>query len=1027
MWKRILIILCFSVLAQCILGQNQTTLWFQSPTSLPNYAPSYNYFVYHDSEGFVWISSTAGLNRFDGRRVKHYHSIPGDSTTMADDNIQEIFLEDGNHDLWLSAEAIHRYQRKTDDFKQYYPKLNDGAITADYRAFFIEKDSFIWFRARQGIYRFNIYEPSQVDSFGMTEAFRCRADTASDGSVQFVYGIGETQQSNHFYWEIDHGKFKKKWKWFDNCPHPIPQNIKSVYTENDVTWLGTNIGLVKWNRKNGGSYELIGGKAFKNCIFAPWDSKYLIVMTSAMGLFQFDKDTKKFIGFDIRALDGKKISPQSFYNLFIDRHGNLWVSDNDSGVLYANLRKSKFGTLPKAGIPSRDNTSYGYWCFENDQTGNLWYGTKSGLFKINSNGKLLKYIDSGDSKNKLPSSWVTSFLLDDPQNAVVGTWIGLSHYTITTNKFQPILGESGSPDSSYIVHICKLSSGDVLASSNNNGIQLLKRTQGSYQSHLATQPESSFTIIYEDKKGNIYASNDDQSIDVFKLAGDTLILTAILPFKGSVFSYHGEPEGKKLWVGSLSGLAKIDLESKTIDTIYTEKDGLPDKSIHSMLASDANTLWLGTPKGLVRFLIKEQKFQTFSLADGTQSSEFYLNAAIKRPNGELWFGGSNGITIVRPDALSFLENKPIAKITGIKINDLNWAGLADSKTGATNITQIKHLDLDYGDNTLSFEFVAIEYSDPSNNQLRYMLKGADDHWLELEKGELGFARYPKLPHNNYTLVIQAANSDGVWGDPIEALQITINPHWTNTWWFKISLACFIGLLAWLIIRYRIAQIREKADLNTRVAENKMAALRSQMNPHFVFNSLQTVNGFIAKQDLRGAMEYINQFARLMRVILENSREGQISLEREIELLELYMKIESRRFGTPFTYTINVGDNVDTYSMEIPSMLLQPFVENAIKHGLFHKKDGGHINIAFVQENKSLKCVVEDNGVGRAKTAELNTQQGRGHKSRGLQIVNERLAIIRAANPGNYDVKISDLFDRQQNPSGTRVEITLPLS
>ncbi len=589
------------------------------------------------------------------------------------------------------------------------------------------------------------------------------------------------------------------------------------------------------------------------------------------------------------------------------------------------------------------------------------------------------------------------------------------------------MGDSGSPDSSYIIHIYKLSNGDILASTSGNGIQFLRKDNGSYRLVRATQPAASFTNIYEDKKGNIYASNDDQSIDVFKLAGDTLILTAKLPFKGSAFSYYGEPEGKKLWVGSLSGLAKIDLESKTVDTIYTEKDGLPDKSIHSMLASDANTLWLGTPKGLVRFLIKEQIFQTFSLADGTQSSEFYLWAAIKRPNGELWFGGSNGITIVRPDDISYLETKPVVKITGIKINDLERPGLADSKTGATNITQINHLDLDYGDNTLSFEFVAIEYSDPTNNQLRYMLKGADDHWLELKKGELGFARYPKLSHGDYTLVIQAANSDGVWGDPVEVIKVKINPHWTNTWPFKISISILVGLLTWLIIRYRIAQIQEKADLNTRVAENKMAALRSQMSPHFVFNSLQTVNGFIAKQDLRGAMEYINQFARLMRVILENSREGQISLEREIELLELYMKIESRRFSNPFTYSINVGEEVDTYNMEIPSMLLQPFVENAIKHGLFHKKEGGHINIAFLRKNGSLKCVVEDNGVGRAKTAEINAQQGRNHTSRGLQIVNERLAIIRAANPGEYDVKITDLLDRQQNPSGTRVEITLPLS
>jgi LytS/YehU family sensor histidine kinase len=199
-------------------------------------------------------------------------------------------------------------------------------------------------------------------------------------------------------------------------------------------------------------------------------------------------------------------------------------------------------------------------------------------------------------------------------------------------------------------------------------------------------------------------------------------------------------------------------------------------------------------------------------------------------------------------------------------------------------------------------------------------------------------------------------------------------------------------------------------LNTRIAENKMSALRAQMNPHFIFNSMQTVNGIISRKDMMGAVKYINQFSRLMRLILENSRGGNVSIEKEIEFLKSYMEIKKRRFKDPFSYNITVDDEVNTFDTEIPSMLTQPFVENAIKHGLFHKKGKGIISIKFLRENGSLKCIIEDDGVGRAKTLELNTQSGRTHQSRGLQIVDERLELIRQSHPGNYKVKITDLFD-----------------
>ncbi len=1031
--QRRLVITCWILLFPLLAYQQEgKQLWFHALNSLPNYSPSFNYWVYHDSEGFVWISSTAGLNRFDGGRVKHYNSDQTDSTSLfTGENIQSTFFEDIQKNLWFStSDAIHCYIRKSDNFKHFQVRDKDcHTVQTGYRVFFLEKDSFLWFNADTAIYRLDIYQPDEYTFITKSDCSFNWADTLADGSVRAIYPKGNIKNNGSAFCAIEKGKVKGRKKWFsEKYPFVEPSSVVDLLPERDtLTWLGTDKGLVAWNPQSG-NWRTVGEKNLGFCYIANWGNKQLIVWSLSNGLYSFDKESEVCSPMNMQRIDGQKISTQDVFDIYLDKADNLWVSSLASGLIYTNLNKTKFNSIPKS--PTKDgNTSYGYYASLWDNSGNFWHGSNpNGLFLLNGKGELLQQFHQRTRvANSLPGEWVKSLLQDEQGRIWVGTQNGLA-WMDKRNKgiFHSVLPENRQ--SLYIVGLCQLKRNSaILVSSIDQGIFIVKNKNGKPVLKRVTPVDAIYGLIYEDKSGRIFCNKDESAIEVFTLQKDTLHLVQTLPVRGLVTGFYEDKDGETLWVASMSGLIKLKLDTLKVERILTEKDGLIDKNIHAMLADNSENLWLSTPKGLVEYQRKDGRFREFSLADGMQSTEFQFMAGAKRPNGELWFGGANGITIVPPSQIDSLKIKPKVKITDIKINDLTPMGLKDADMGATNISEIRRLVLPYGDNTLSFEFVAIEYSAPSSNSLKYMLKGADDNWIELKKGEPGFARYPKLRHGNYTFWIQGANSDGTWGEPYKAMEITVRPHWTNTWWFKISATILAALLIWLVIHYRIAQIREKADLNTRVAENKMAALRAQMNPHFVFNSLQTVNGFIAKQDLRGALEYVNQFAKLMRVILENSREAVISLEGEIELLELYMKIEAKRLINPFTYSVNIGKEVDTYSMQIPSMLLQPFVENAIKHGLFHKKEGGHININFLRENGSLKCVVEDNGVGRAKSAEINAQQGRSHKSRGLQIVNERLAIIRKVNGGNYDVKISDLFDRQQNPSGTRAEITLPIS
>lgn len=1019
-------------LALALLGYSQQplpqTLWFQPLDEKLGFSKSHNYFVYQDTEGFTWISSVSGLNRFDGFRVKQYRSVAGDSTSLLDDNIQSNFFEDHQHNLWFTTySAIHCYERKFDRFRHFQVKKAGQGISEDYRAFFLEKDSFLWVVANKEIFRFNIHTPGQEAWAGTAASFYCWAEAGKDGAVRYIYNqypdIG-----NDLCFEVKDGKVTRERKWLESLPpHLYPSALFSILPESDtLIWLGTDKGLLKWNRlKN--SFSPVDGFPYSKCSFVPYKDD-LLVLVHQQGLFWLNRSTERISPLQTRFTSGNSITIDDFFSLFLDRTDNLWVSMQTNGLIYANLEKTKFQSRQKATSPNGD-VNWNYQALCEDQDGNIWTGTSAGLFKLDKNGALSDYFQHKKTGAfSLPDDKIWSIIQDRNEKLFwIATHKGLALFDPQTRAFQRIPVE-GYPDNLFFISVFQHSNGEILVTSVENGVFIVKEKSGKPVLVNIIPSEEGYTRVYEDKSGKVYICRNQTDIGIYLFKKQQLYLIDSLPVKGEINGFFEEESSKSFWVASSNGLVKIDLENlKQTPVLFTEKDGIPDKYIAGLLADKSQNLWMSTPKGLVCYDRDSLRFKTFTLSDGIQSQEFYLNAVLLRRNGELWFGGSNGITIVPPGGIRhYVTTTPGIKITGIKINDVAPESLTCMETGATNISQIRHLSLPYRDNTLSFEFVAMEYSSPAQNQLRYMLAGEDDKWVELKSGEPGFARYSNIWFGDYTFWLQGANGDGIWGQPIPVLKITIRPpFYFNKWFILFSFLALAGII-WAIVRYRINQIRERADLQTRIAENKMSALRAQMNPHFVFNSLQTINGLIARQDLRGAIEYVNQFARLMRVILENSRTNLIPLEKEIELLELYLKIEARRFSMPFTHQITVGDNLDTFSIQLPPMLLQPFVENAIKHGLFHKKAPGHISIGFIQEGNYLKCYVEDNGVGRKKSAELNMQQGRAHKSRGLEIVNERLDIIRASNPGDYHLKIIDLYDLQQNPTGTKVEIVLPL-
>jgi len=237
-----------------------------------------------------------------------------------------------------------------------------------------------------------------------------------------------------------------------------------------------------------------------------------------------------------------------------------------------------------------------------------------------------------------------------------------------------------------------------------------------------------------------------------------------------------------------------------------------------------------------------------------------------------------------------------------------------------------------------------------------------------------------------------------------------------------------GALIWGIYRFRVAQIRHeeqlKTEFNRRIAQVEMSALRAQMNPHFVFNCLNSINRFILLNDPETASGYLTKFSRLIRLILDNSRTETVPLDKELEALRLYIDMETMRFDGRFSYQITVDPNVQTEHREVPPLLIQPYVENAIWHGLMQKKEPGMLWIRIFEQNNILHIEVEDNGIGRVKAHAIKSKSAVTHKSHGMQVTAERLDIIRNLYGMEANVAIEDLQTESGSAAGTLVKITI---
>lgn len=424
--------------------------------------------------------------------------------------------------------------------------------------------------------------------------------------------------------------------------------------------------------------------------------------------------------------------------------------------------------------------------------------------------------------------------------------------------------------------------------------------------------------------------------------------------------------GTKLWVGTIKGVNKIDLNTNKVITKYSTSDGLPSDIINAIYYDNTDsTVWVGSTEGLTYFKEKD--------------------------------------------------------ILGQSMCNLVVENITVSKTSVNRDSN--NLSLKYNDN-IQFQFVGISLRSGDEILYHYKLQGLDANFNTITER---FLSYPSLPSGNYTLYLYATNKFGVKSKTYTCTFTVAPPFWKTWWFYTLELSVF-AFIIWIILYTRFKRKQKEyklnADFKVLLADMEQQALQAQMNPHFIFNSLNSIQQFMLQNDKQQANKYLTSFATLIRKTLDYSAKKSISLTDEIDYLNQYVALELLRFNNSFTYTINVSDDLEVDLIKIPALLLQPFVENAIRHGIRNKtSNDGVLLIEFKMQDDNLVCTIEDNGIGRKKAQEIKSTTHIEYQSKGLDITQKRITLLNTKPDNKFDIQIIDLMN-DNVAIGTRVVVTI---
>ncbi|MEX0967506.1 MAG: two-component regulator propeller domain-containing protein [Bacteroidia bacterium] len=1025
------------------------------------------YDILQDSTGYMWFATADGLNRFDGYEFVHYKYRSNDTHSIPD-NFVNCLYADQQRNLWIGTYGggLTRYNPLSENFTHYRKEPGCENCLANNNVFTIagDKEGNIWIGTNHGLSRLDAvtgnirnYLPEGVKSYSIFSILQ---------DEKGYLWIGTDRGVNIFYPEKE--TFAHILQETDSLYEADPVNC--IYRDKDHgLWFGSSKGLQFYDPVT---------STFRQYLHEPEDPSSLcnndiqeiyqddqnrIWIATDGGLSMFDKKKQRFFNYYHDPADPRSLSSNNLDAVFQDRSGVIWVGTSNSGLSKMDWRQNQFDLYQsrpgdKKGL--RDNSIF---ALLEDTGHNIYVGMEGGgLNKIvqerDSSGRIISekfiwYRADAKKSGSLNSDKIRGLALDTSGNIWVATLGGgLNKFDPETEQFKSYQSTQGlkhTISSNFLYSVLVDKQGIVWAGTDDGLCRFDPRTEKFRSLRVDTANFRSFSsnsvfAIKEDSKGRLWFGTFGGGLALYDKEHHTIakhyrndIHDPFSLSNDKVMTIF-EDSKNRLWVGTFGGgLNYFDPETGRFFSL-SEAEGLPNDVVYGILEDSQGAFWISTNRGISRFEVPgtifsyggtwNQRFKNFDHSDDLQSNEFNQGAYLKADDGRMYFGGINGLNAFYPDRIKMNAYVP-------EIGVAMFRQLAIPLPYEQKLRQYEEMVLDYKSNFISFEFTAFNYINPGKNEFAYKLEGLNDQWIY--SGTHRFVSFTNLDPGEYMLHVRASNNDGVWNAAGKKIPFTIaSPFWLAWWFLPLVLVLsfvFLGYVFYLVLRNFRQRSRSQvmeSKLKAAWAEGesvkaRLASLRAQMNPHFIFNSLTSIQHYIANNDPEAARNYLTKFSSLMRKILNNSNQDYITLEEELETLKLYVELEALRFEDKFEYLVEMDPEIDPENMEVPALLLQPYVENAIKHGLINREGRGYLKVILKKENEWIRCIIEDNGIGREKAQMIKASKQLQYKSLGMQMTQNRLEILHELGD-KHVFKITDLKDDKGNPAGTRVEILIPL-
>lgn len=965
-WTLPLIICCLLVLPYASRSQEYSYTHYDIPDGL---AGSTVYCITQDKDGFLWMGTESGVSRFDGTHFRNFTT----KDDLPDLEILELFGDSRNR-IWMAPfrKSVCFYYKG-----RIHTPENDTLLKSLHLRGHIERfaedaagDLLI-----QEVNRLHVlYKDGrlfEIDSIHGRPIQHCHAASRSrDGNFLI--------QENDSIYTLRDGQFTASYYIHMDEINTLTNFL--ALSPDRVVWRahkdeGDMLSLV-----NGVTRKIPFGYFHYRHVSYSIVNDTVVCVNEATGTTEYTMSGGAVHNF----LEGAEVS-----RTFVDDEGNTWFTTIGRGIYRLNSAELRNINLKQAAYDACAVTAI-------KKVGDsLLVGTnRNGIFRLHLPDMRIQgqYMLSSEEKKRV-------LFIDtiDHGRLVYG--------------LDNCMQRSGPHPGDNIARPCNVKAavlkpdGRILVASGN-GVFVINADR--FMDTDTLLRERATTVFYKDDSTYIGTLNG-----LYLMTGGRGLqwLGKDIPFLRKRIAAITESRDGILWIASYDDAGIIGLKNGRICRTIGSQQGLTS-DICRTLTLQNDHLWIGTDKGLNKVSLSrpDEPAMQYTSFDGLGSN--VINAV---------FVDSPMVYVGTPVGLSFFNENRTNSHSGCR---LSWLDISSS--GHSLLDDSARLHLPYKENNIHFEYAGISYTSAGRMNYQYRLLGLDTAWKYTQQT---FLDYPTLPSGRYELQIIAINKFNVRSETKILRFEVATPFW-RTAWFQILTALCLILVTWFVVSLRIRYIRSRQEeeraLIRKMNETEHMALQAQMNPHFIFNCLNSIQHYIFDQDIFSANKYLAGFSKLIRATLHNSSQPFVPLEDEVRYLSTYLSLEKLRFKDKIDYSIDVADNIDTSAVLIPPMLVQPYVENCMRHGLRHKIEGrGYIRISMCLTDGKLIIVVEDNGIGREKAAAYKTKEHIEYQSKGMSLTAERIGLINAIYDEAIDVEIVDLKDTEGHPQGTRVVMRFP--